>query len=226
MLLELAQTLGKLHRALDGYELPMGIDDKWVDSFSKETDILQYDKLLEELEKQKKDKNYNKIKEDIIYKKQLLFRGNEYKKYYSGITYVATHGDFQGCQLIFDDEHVKAVIDFSAARILPAIWEVMRSYVQSSEYCRETAKIDIDEFCVYVKEYMKYYPLSKIDLQSMPYVYLFQLMRSKYGYSQYLKTDSEDRKGLLRFAYWRTNICRELENKAETISNELVRIRI
>lgn len=221
LLLEAAQTLGKIHKTLEGYKLPMGMDEKWIDSFSKEYDTLQYDKLLEELEERKEDENYNKIKKDIIYKKQLISHGNEFKKFYSGITYVATHGDFQGCQLISDEEHIKAVIDFSAARILPATWELMRSYVQSSEYSRATAKIDIDEFSLYVQEYMKYYPLKKIDLLSMPYVYLFQLMRSKYGYSQYLKSGSEDRKSLLQFAFWRTNICREVEDKAERISNEL-----
>ena len=59
---------------------------------------------------------------------------------------------------------------------------------------------------------------------AMPYVYLFQLARSKYGYPQYLKSDSEDKEGLLQFAFWRTKMCREVEAKAETISNALLRL--
>jgi len=58
----------------------------------------------------------------------------------------------------------------------------------------------------------------------MPYVYLFQLARSKYGYPQYLNSDSEDRNGLLQFAFWRTQICKEVESKAEAISNELLKL--
>jgi len=58
----------------------------------------------------------------------------------------------------------------------------------------------------------------------MPYVYLFQLARSKYGYPQYLNSDSEDRNGLLQFAFWRTQICREVEKKANTISSELIKL--
>ena len=55
----------------------------------------------------------------------------------------------------------------------------------------------------------------------MPYVYLFQLARSKYGYPQYLTTDSEDREGLLQFAFWRTDICREIYRKAAKMQKVL-----
>lgn len=38
---------------------------------------------------------------------------------------------------------------------------------------REAELLDIGDFAQYVKEYMKYAPLSKRDLEAMPYVYLF-----------------------------------------------------
>ena len=170
------------------------------------------------------DFDLENILEDLEYKKQLALRCEEYKKYYNGITYCATHGDYQGCQMIFDEEKVKAIIDFSSAATLPVTWEIMRSYVQSSEQCRSNAKIDIDGFCDYVREYMKYSKLTKADMISMPYVYLFQLARSKYGYPQYLKTASPDKDKLLLFAFWRTQMCREVEQKADTISNKLLKL--
>jgi len=55
----------------------------------------------------------------------------------------------------------------------------------------------------------------------MPYVYLCQLARSRFGYTQYLTTDSEDRMGLLDFAFWRTAMCREVEAKAKDITAAL-----
>jgi len=100
----------------------------------------------------------------------------------------------------------------------------MRSFVQSSTECRKNANIDIMALREYVSEYMKYSKLTKNDIISMPYVYLFQLARSKYGYPQYLNSDSEDRNGLLQFAFWRTQICKEVESKAEAISNELLKL--
>lgn len=84
--------------------------------------------------------------------------------------------------------------------------------------------MDTGDFCSYVREYIKFFNLKKADMISMPYVYLFQLARSQYGYPQYLNSDSPDRESLLQFAFWRTQICREVEQKAETISNELLKL--
>lgn len=69
---------------------------------------------------------------------------------------------------------------------------------------------------------MEYFPLTETDLKAMPYVYLFQLARSMFGYIQYLTSDSEDREGLIKFAFWRTAICREVKENAETIVNTLL----
>ena len=71
---------------------------------------------------------------------------------------------------------------------------------------------------------MNYAPLTKKDLAAMPYVYLNQLARSKYGYKEYLLTDSEDREGLISFAFWRTRMCREVLEHSEEIVDELVKV--
>ncbi len=224
LLPRVGKMLGKLHCALKGYPLPVDMSDEWLTSFSSEKVIKEYDSLIEIAKILNRDENITQIIEDLEYKKQLAIRCENYKKYYNGITYCATHGDYQGCQMIFDDEKIKAIIDFSSACTLPVTWEIMRSYVQSSAQCRSNAVIDIDNFCSYVREYMKYSKLTKADMISMPYVYLFQLARSKYGYPQYLKTDSPDKDKLLQFAFWRTQMCREIEQKAEMISGELLKL--
>lgn len=224
LLPQVAKMLGKLHYALRDYSLPIDMSDAWINSFSSEKVVAEYDALIEIAKNKENDKYIAQIVEDLEYKKQLAVRCENYKKYYNGITYCATHGDYQGCQMIFDGEEIKAIIDFSSASTLPVTWEIMRSYVQSSEQCRNYARVDIDGFCNYVREYMKYTRLTKADMISMPYVYLFQLARSKYGYPQYLKTDSDDKDKLLQFAFWRTEMCREVEQKAEIISVELLKL--
>jgi hypothetical protein len=224
LLPQVGKMLGRLHQALKDYPLPIDMSDKWLASFSAENMIAQYDALIKIAESKVDDKNTNQIIDDLQYKKQLAIRCEEYKKYYNGITYCSTHGDYQGCQLIFEKGEVKAVIDFSSASCLPVTWELMRSFVQSSNYCRTTATVDIKMFCEYVKEYLKFFSLTKTDMIAMPYVYLFQLARSKYGYPQYLNSDSEDREGLLQFAFWRTKMCREVEKNAEAISDALIKL--
>lgn len=221
LLPKLASMLGRLHFCLKDYILPGGMDTQWRETYLSDKLVSQYDELLAIAGK---DRNSERIIKDLEYKKGLAERINKYNQYFEGITYIASHGDYQGCRLIFDGDEIKAVIDFSSARTLPAVWEIMRSFTQSSQECRRSATIDTSDFCDYVSEYMKHSRLTKNDLSAMPYVYLFQLARSKFGYTQYLKSDSEDREGLLKFAFWRTDICRELEDKAEEISQRIAKL--
>ncbi len=224
LLPKVGRMLGKLHQALKGYSLPLGMSAQWLDSISADSVIAKYDELIKVAEGKAADDKITQLMDDLQYKKELAVRCEEYKKYYNGITYCSTHGDYQGCQLIWEKDEIKAVIDFSAAACLPVTWEIMRSFVQSSSLCRTTATIDVAALCDYVREYMKFSSLTKNDMIAMPYVYLFQLAQSSYGYPQYLNSDSEDREGLLRFAFWRTQMCREVERCANAISDELVKL--
>ena len=99
---------------------------------------------------------------------------------------------------------------------------IAEKLITLEKMCPSIDMRDIDAFIEYVREYMKYAPLTEKDMCAMPYIYLFQLARSKFGYPQYLNTDSEDRKQLLKFASWRTDMCREIEFKAEEISHKLI----
>jgi len=219
---EAAQILGKLHQAIQDYPLPEDMGKAWLDSYSADKLVSEYDALIKIALNTPDDKNTARITADLEYKKELAYRCNDYIKYYDEVTYSPTHGDYQGCQLISADGHIKAIIDFSSARRLPITWEIMRSYVQSSVQCRKNAVIDVNGFCKYVREYIKYHPLTETDLSAMAYVYLFQLARSKYGYTQYLTGESEDRESLLEFAFWRTDICREVEKKLNLLSKSLI----
>lgn len=218
MLGEAARMLGKLHTAMCDIDLPFHMDEKWLNAYCAEEIAAQYDALLTVAEQRRDDPNRPRLLADLQYKKELSYRCADYRRCYSGVTYLPTHGDYQGCQLICRGESIVAITDFSSARTLPAVWEVMRSYVQSSHSCRRRAVIDLDGLCGYVREYLKFSPLTEQDARAMPYVYLFQLARSKYGYPQYLTSDSPDREGLLRFAFWRTEMCRHVEARAEEIA--------
>lgn len=220
LLPDCARTLGLLHSVMKNYSLPIDMGNEWLEFFSAEALSSQYCSLAKKAAAMKENEKTEKIISSLKYKAELALRCEKYKKHFDKITYSPTHGDYQGCQLICDDNKIKAVVDFSSARTLPAVWEIMRSFVQTSD-SRRTRRINISELSSYVFEYMKSSELTKDDLMAMPYVYLFQLARSKFGYSQYLLTDSEDRDGLINFALWRTDICRELEEKAEEISSNL-----
>ena len=97
--------------------------------------------------------------------------------------------------------------------------------MQSSGACKGGSPLDLEDFVAYVREYMKYANLTRRDLEAMPYVYLFQLARSCYGYKEYLLTELENRDELLQFAFWRTEICREVHGRLREISDALQRLR-
>lgn len=221
LLMESAGWLGKLHRILRHYNLPCEMDPKWLKSFCSRKIAEEYDHLLEALEMQKDDRFYEHIKRDVRYKKELADQISDSNGYYDGITYCATHGDYSCFQYICDDDHIIAVIDFSSAKTLPVVWEIIRSYVQSSDSCKNGIRFNIDDFCKYVSRYLDYAPLNEKDLTAMPYVYLNQLLRSQYGYKEYLITKTENKDELIQFAFWRTDICHELFQKKEEISARL-----
>ena len=224
MLPSLARMLGTIHGALKEYPLPTDMGTNWLDDYSPDEAATFYDELMLLAGGRADDPNVLHLLGDLQYKKELAYRCESCKPYFEGITYGGTHGDYQGCQVIGRDGEIRAVIDFSSARVLPLVWEVMRSFVQSSDVSRADATVDCDALCDYVREYLKVNSLTRRDLEAMPYVYLYQLARSRYGFRQYLTTDSEDREALLRFAFWRTDMCRYLEEHADEISEKLLHL--
>ena len=223
LLKDSAKYLGMLHTVLKDYPMESSLDEKWAESISVEAVNKKYDRLLDALEQESCDPNFSRIKEDFLFKKELFCHIEDMKGYFKGITYTPSHGDYTACQLLCDEDHVKAVIDFTSAAKLPAVWEIMRSYIQAGA-CRDGEAFDIEDFALYVKEYMKYAHLTERDLEAMPYVYLFQLSRSAYGYEEYLIDKTENKDALLDFAFWRTDICREVYRKADAISGALLQL--
>lgn len=221
LLPECAKYLGILHAILKDYPLAVDMNYGWAAGISKDAVARKFNALLIALDEDKSDPHYHKIREDLLFKKELAASIDGWKAYFKDVTVASTHGDYSACQLICDEKGIKAVIDFSSAKRLPAVWEIMRSYVQSGGISRSGSGFDIADFSLYVKEYMKYAPLTERDLKAMPYIYLFQLAQSSYGYKEYLITKTENKEDLLAFAFWRTDICREIYRKAEDISEAI-----
>lgn len=221
LLTQSAELLGRLHRLLRGYDLPLEMDGGWLDGYSAEKAAAQYDGLLTVLEDFRDDPHYKKIREDLLWKRKFAWKNADLRRYYEGITYKPSHGDYTSIQFLCGEDRIHAVVDFSRAAVLPAVWEIMRSYVQSCGSCKGGAAFDTEEFCQYVARYRMFDSLTGTDLAAMPYVYLHQLARSKYGYKEYLVTKTDDREHLLDFTIWRTDICREIDRKKEEISAAL-----
>ena len=224
ILLQSAEMLGKLHEILKNYKLPVEMDRSWAKGFNVSKARVKYDELLGMSEKIENKAIADKIKEDVRFRSELLQIVEPYGKYFKKLTYKSTHGDFSALQYLCQDGRIKAVIDFTSAKKLPVVWEIMRSYMQSATDTYDPFDFDESKFCEYVCHYMQFSKLSKWDLKYMPYVYLYQLARSRYGYKEYMM-NAENKDELLRFACWRTDVCRMLLDRADLISEKLISLK-
>lgn len=220
ILLQSAEILGELHEILKDYKLPVEMDRKWVKGFSVAKLQAKHEKLLNMSESLEDGTVGDRIKEDILFKTELLSTVEPYGKYFKKLTYKSTHGDFSSLQFLCENGEIKAVIDFTSAKKLPVVWEIMRSYMQSATDTKDPLDFNDDKFCEYTHHYMQFSELSKWDLKYMPYVYLYQLARSRYGYKEHMM-NAENKEELLKFACWRTDACRMLLNRADAISKKL-----
>ena len=198
-MMESATILGKLIRELIGYE---GLE-----------------------EEKKNIKGDNKYKEQFIadFNDKILIANALIDQFDFGIirrlSIMNTHGDYSIQQLIYNEGKLATVIDFETAKKMPIVWEIVRSYSYVDKNA-EDGKIDTDNLIQYFKEVSKYVELNEYDLKFAPHIYLMQLIGSTFGYREYNKDCSQ--KDLLKFALFRTNLCRSLYANLDKISESLL----
>lgn len=223
MLFQSAEILGQLHEILNEYDLSVEMDDMWIKEFNVSKTYEKYDSLIDFAQKVKDISICDRIIDDLIFKRDLLKIIEPYGQCFNKLTYKSTHGDYNAMQYLCEKNKIKAIIDFASAKKIPAVWEIMRSYMQSASDTKNPFDFDILKFCEYVKCYTQYSALTEDDLKYMPYVYLYLLGRSRYGYKEYM-TNAENKDELLKFAFWRTEVCRMLLDKADEISARLMEL--
>ena len=222
-LIKSAKLLGKLIKTLEKHP---DLDDEDIinQKFSK-----RY--LLDAIEKIKIEKN--KINTDNKYK-EIFIKDYETKigiaqelannfnfEIINKLTIKNTHGDYCNLQLIYNNKEDITVIDFETAKKMPIIWDIMRSYCYMDKEAKDGI-VNIENLKEYVKEVNKYIKLNKYDLKYAADIFLIQLIGSVFGYREYNKDYNQ--KNLLRFALFRTKICKDLYKNSNKISKELLKI--
>lgn len=215
--LESAKYLGKIIKSLEKFPYSHDyVSERW-----ESTDFSQAVEKHKNLMSEVKNIKYNeRITKDLNDKIKIMKKLNKKElPNINKITIKYTHGDYSVMQFIYFDNKINAILDFVAAREMPIIFEIIRSY--SYIYCKnKNGNFDLDAFVLYVKEFQKYSSLNEYDLKYMPYIYLIQLLKSTYGYKQYIEEGNQE---LLKFGFYRTKICKNLYKNIDKIAEKLTK---
>lgn len=217
-----AGLLGRINKCLENFlKLPIGFNSSWFVSWNSDESINRYKKIIYHTEKLDDINIKAKIIEDCEFKIKLLSNMTLDERYCK-LTQGNSHGDYNNFQLICSDNDIKSVIDFSGAAYVPLVWEVMRSYTYSAEECRNAKDMDFEKFKKYIDAYLKENELTLLDVEMMPYFYYFNIVRSAYGYPQYINSCLESNPfDIIDFAVWRTEFCRWLYKNKDELSQFL-----
>ena len=188
--------------------------------YSKEKYTLEnINRILNDIDYLISKTNDNDIIHDLEYRKEIINNLMKRNFDFNKITIEKCHGDYYVSQCIYDKEKIKCILDFSSAKIMPISIELIRSYIYLDNTYKN-GKFDINGLKNYVIEFNKHYKLNKYDLEYMPYLYLIRLLRSNFGYMQYI--NDYDKKN--EFLYFGNKLQDQIEflyNNAEIISNKL-----
>ena len=167
LLTKSAQTLGRIHSALDDYKpLPMEIEPG---IFSKE-ELAEEEQYVMDKLKQAVEKNDIPLAAALEEQLKHMKKVSGFKFDCDKFTYVNTHGDYYIAQVIVQDREL-VTIDWTQFGRNPACFEVLISYTYAAPECAGGV-IDIAKFRPYLDEYQRYapYKLTQYDLKMMPYL--------------------------------------------------------
>lgn len=102
-----------------------------------------------------------------------------------------THGDYMISQLIWKDEKVSGIIDWTCACKHPYIWEIIRSYVFMAPEITQ-GELNIEAFIRYISMYLEHGALNSYDIENAGRLYFYFLAVCNF-YGQYYDSLSKNR---------------------------------
>lgn len=221
--IESAQMLGKIHKAMKNInELPIGIGKDFFYNRRPENMELCYEKTLQKA----MDSGEKLICDKICSNMQIARTFPDYIFDVKRFSVGNTHGDYNISQIIWKENQISGVIDWTCACRHPYIWEVMRSYLFMAPECKN-GDVDIGSMIDYLRAYMEFNTLNTYDIiNAGKLMYYFFVVCDFYG--QYLTSITPNKSiyleqanltsGLLK--WFKINID-ELNNRLSAFANEI-----
>lgn len=208
LLYESGRILGKINKSLSDFgKCEISFGDEWLEGWSNEKEIEKLNRLLKERRNDVDENLLKRVYRDFEFKKSVLRTMEGYSKRFVGTYKCNSHGDYSLLQIMVCEGKIEAIVDFASVCCLPPTWEIIRSYSYAAAECRDGSNLDFNKFKKYVDQYLLENSIPAKDIVLMPSLYFFNLVRSTFGYKQFL---IENKKDNLEFAFWRTNMCKWL----------------
>lgn len=213
---ESAETLGKIHTALNGYSgLPTGIGADFFKYMTPENALRSYENTLIKA-RETGDKDTEK---DLNYRIEQMKCFPKYEFDLSKLTCGPTHGDYFISQLLCGEDKINAVIDWTTACVHPLVWEIMRSYVYAAPECSD-GEINIQSLKRYFNSYMKYAELTPYDLEMAAKLFWYQIAVCDY-YNQYYTSTAANCEIYLHQARFSTKLMMWFERNIGKLTDAL-----
>lgn len=183
-----AVLLAKIHSAMRDMEnIPTGIGSDFFAYRKPEYMKDSYNDTLQKAE----DNGDNDIAAAIRSNMRIIKSMTAYEFDINKFSCGNTHGDYMISQLIWLDDNINGIIDWTCACRHPYIWEIVRSYVFMAPEVRQ-GEINIESLLLYIADYMKFSPLNTYDIENAGKLFYYFLAVCNF-YGQYYDSISENR---------------------------------
>lgn len=130
-----------------------------------------------------------------------------------------THGDYMISQLIWQDEQIRGIIDWTCICRHPYIWEIVRSYVFMAPEVK-WGEINIKSLIAYISEYMECGSLNSYDIENAGKLFYYFLSVCNF-YEQYYDSLSNNRNIYLKQADMAAGLLKWFESHIDELNEEL-----
>ncbi|MGN0165522.1 MAG: phosphotransferase [Lachnospiraceae bacterium] len=211
-----AAFLAGIHDAMKDIDnIPVGIGEEFFKY--RKTKNMKYS-YVDTLH-QAMDKNDTDIVSNIRSNMRILESMPDYIFDINRLSYGNTHGDYMISQLIWQNEKINGIIDWTSTCKHPYIWEIVRSYVFMAPEVKQ-GEIDIDFLLAYICKYMEYGSLNAYDIQNAGNLFFYFLSVCNF-YGQYYDSISKNRVIYLQQANMASRLLRWFEKHIDELNNKL-----
>lgn len=183
-----AVMLSRIHTAMKDMEnIPEGINADFFKYRKPETTYTAYQHTL----KRALDSGDIQTADRIRSNMNIISEMTDFKFSADKFTCGNTHGDYNISQIIWKDNEINAVIDWTCACSHPYIWETVRSYVYMAPEIKY-GEINIESLIKYISAYLEHGNLKKYDIENAGNLFFFFLAVCDF-YGQYYDSLTKNR---------------------------------